>query len=181
MTGSFDCIILRSKLLSSSSSDFPMVSSGNVRDEERSTNSPLWPYGTEEYFNFGPPSNWFLRVTSEDLEWRTPQPNPNIVPSCFCGASPDFCGEPGGLSMFCSTCQGDSHFCQDLHLHFQYFSADNLPAVSGDITPYSTDWNSKDLAPLSFLVYFKLIANCRSIVKAVTNFSCNTVFLGWSP
>ena len=79
-------------------------------------NSEFWRHGPAEYFETGPPPNRFMKITSTELEWKPPKANPNIATSCYYNSSPDFCGEVGSLSMFCNTCHGDSHLCQDLHL-----------------------------------------------------------------
>ena len=34
--------------------------------------SEMWQSGPPEYFELGPPSNWFMRVTNEEVEWKTP-------------------------------------------------------------------------------------------------------------
>ena len=94
-------------------------------------NSELWCHGPPEYFELGPPSNWFMKITNQELEWKPPQAASKIAQSCYCNNSPDFCGEVGSLAMFCTTCEGNSHICSDLHLHYQFFSSQNLPKVSG--------------------------------------------------
>ena len=35
------------------------------------SNSEMWQRGPPEYFELGPPSNWFMRVTNEEVEWKT--------------------------------------------------------------------------------------------------------------
>jgi len=130
-------------------------------------NSELWRHGTLEYFELGPPSNWFMKITNQELEWKPPQADPKIAQSCYCNCnnSPDFCGEVGSLAMFCTTCDGDSHLCRDLYLHYQYFSSQDLPKVSG-IIPHEVK-ETKRLNPLPFLSYTKLIKNYYSLQKAV--------------
>ena len=66
--------------------------------------------------------------------------------------------------MFCTTCEGDSHLCSDLHLHYQYFSSQDLPKVS-DIVPHEV--KETKCLPLSFLSYTKLIKNCSSLSKVL--------------
>ena len=66
--------------------------------------------------------------------------------------------------MFCTTCKGDSHLCSDLHLHYQYFSSQDLPKVSG-IVPYEI--KETKCLPLPFLSYTKLIKNCSSLKKVL--------------
>ena len=64
------------------------------------SNSELWRSGPVEYFELGPPENWFLRVTNEEVEWRVPVADPKITAEklvqshfCSCEGSPDFCGK----------------------------------------------------------------------------------------
>ena len=66
--------------------------------------------------------------------------------------------------MFCTTCEGDSHLCSDLHLHYQYFSSQDLPKVSC-IVP--NEIKETKCLPLPFLSYTKLIKNCSSLKKVL--------------
>ena len=68
--------------------------------------------------------------------------------------------------MFCQTCEGDSHLCADLHLHYANFSQANLPLVVGGLNPY-IDNESNEIQPLCFNSYVKFIQNSRSLTKAV--------------
>ena len=42
-------------------------------------NSELWRHGPPEYFELGPPSNWFMKITNQELEWKPPQADPKIA------------------------------------------------------------------------------------------------------
>ena len=92
------------------------------------------------------------------------KPDPAISTSCFCNKSADFCGEDGGLAMYCQTCDGDSHLCSDLHLHYAYFSQENLPKVVGGINPHRVN-KEQNLQTLPLEPYIKLVNNSRSISK----------------
>ena len=128
-------------------------------------NSEMWRRGPPEYFELGPPTNWFLRVTNEEVEWKTPQADPKILTEshfCSCSNSPDFCGQES-MQMFCTTCDGDSHHCSNLHHHYQYFSSQALPKLTG-IVPHDLKENS---LPLPFQTYTNLLKNFCSLTKVL--------------
>ena len=81
---------------------------------------------------------------------------------CSCSNSPDFCGQES-MQMFCSTCDGDSHHCSNLHQHYQYFSSQTLPKLTG-IVPHDLKENS---LPLPFQIYTNLLKNCCSLTKVL--------------
>ena len=68
--------------------------------------------------------------------------------------------------MYCQTCEGDSHFCSDLHLFYEYFSQENLPMEVGGVIPYRVN-GAQELQPLSLQTYTKLLNNSRSLSKVV--------------
>ena len=68
--------------------------------------------------------------------------------------------------MYCQTCDGDSHLCSDLHLHYAYFSQENLPKVVGGINPHRVN-KEQNLQTLPLETYIKLVNNSRSISKVV--------------
>ena len=68
--------------------------------------------------------------------------------------------------MYCQTCEGDSHFCADLHLHYANFSQTNLPLVVGGVSPYMGN-EVQEFQQLCLQSYVKLITNSRSLTKAV--------------
>ena len=88
------------------------------------SSSELWRRGPDEYFELNPPSNWFLKITNNEIEWKTPVADPKMSTSsfCCCENSPDFCGKED-LILYCSTCQGSSYNCTNLHMHIESFSS----------------------------------------------------------
>ena len=96
------------------------------------SNSPLWKSGPEEYFQTDPPANWFLKITSNNMEWNTPVADPKMTTSlfCSCNLSPDFCG-PDDAPSYCPTCCTTSFHCSDLYNHIESFSNQPTPPEHG--------------------------------------------------
>ena len=88
------------------------------------SSSKLWRSGPDEYFQLKPPDNWFLKITSTEMEWKPPMADPKMSTSLFCSCnySPDFCGTED-LVLYCPTCHTTSFNCTDLHSHIESFSA----------------------------------------------------------
>ena len=127
------------------------------------SSSELWKSGPEEYFELGPPENWFLRVTATKLEWRIPIADPKIsakLPQshfCCCEGSEDFCGAQKERVMYCNFCQGNSFECINIQSHYESFASMVLAT-----TP---DVSQNPIIPLDLKTYNNLLARSTQLIK----------------
>ena len=63
------------------------LNSKKVENPLTISSSKLWKSGPDEYFQLKPPDNWFLKITSTEMEWNPPLANPKISTSLFCSCN----------------------------------------------------------------------------------------------
>ena len=63
--------------------------------------------------------------------------------------------------MYCSMCDGNSHYCTNLHQHYESFSTQTLPTLTG-VLPQDLEENG---LPLDLKTYTNLFKNCSSLTK----------------
>ena len=92
------------------------------------SSSELWRSGPIEYFRTTPPTNWFLKVTSDSMDWQQPVADPKMATSlfCSCNASPDFCGHDEE-NFYCPTCTTSTFNCSDILNHIENFCPEPPP------------------------------------------------------
>ena len=65
------------------------------------------------------------------------------------------------MMMYCSTCNGNSYDCTNLHMHFESFSTQPVPTNTG-VLPQDLE---KTGLPLDLKTYTNLFKNCSSLIK----------------
>ena len=72
--------------------------------------------------------------------------------------------------MYCSTCNGNSYDCTNLHMHFESFSTQQVPTNTG-VLPQDLE---KAISPLDFKTYSNLFKNCSSLIKILRILALNS-------